>query len=163
MPATVTANVVSLDAFRRTARASLPRTGATGGFANFDAVCAFVIPDPVWVSEDLQECQYTAEDAGLVREFFAWFGFTVDPSKHPQAQGDGWELLIGELASAAAWKRSSPATFKALCGDWSAEQKAYLAALMAGDRIKVRELVDQTEIARHLRIKMRTPEGSALK
>lgn len=157
------ASVVSLDAFRRARHGSRSSTEGAGGFPSFDAVCAFVLPDPVWVSEDMQECRYTAEDEGLVRDFFAWFGFAVDPNKWPEAQGDGWELLINELASAAAWKRSSPATYRALCGDWPAEQKDYLTALMAADHVKVQELVDQTDIARQLRAKMRTPGGSALK
>jgi len=158
----MSATVFTLDAFRRAVPSSTGPTQPASAFANFEEVCSFVIPDPVWVSPDLQACGYSDQDARLVREFFAWFGFSVDPGKCPESQGNGWEFLIGELASAAGWKRDSPATYRNQCRDWSAEQLAYLDALIAGNRAKVLQLVGATEIAFQLRKRMRTPEGSAL-
>lgn len=128
-----------------------------------DQLRGFNLPDPTWVSEDMRSCGYRPEDAAAILAWFAALGFDVDPAGSPESHGEGWAYLVGELAPAWEWKLHHPATFKALCGGWPQVQHDYLAALMAGDVAKVRELAHKTTFAVELRNVMSVESGCALR
>lgn len=121
------------------------------------------MPDPVWVSEDMSKCDYAPADRKALEDFFGWFGLEVDTSVCPESLCSGWEHVIGELGAPAQWKRNSPQTYRAVCGDWPPEQHAYLDAIIQGDRAAAAALVHRTPFGLLIQQKMQTPKGSALK
>lgn len=124
-------------------------------FRSFDQVRAFSLPDPQWVSEDMLHCGYSPQDRAAVEAFFAWFGVSIDASAYPVGQGEAWTYLIGEFGPAAAWQRTAPQVFSALCGNWPESKLAYLNALVAGDQEAAKVLVKRCEVFALLDEKMR--------
>lgn len=142
-----------------TSSASPMHQHSRGPFQSFSQVCRFELPDPSWVSEDLLNCGYTAQDQIAVQAFFAWFGISVDSGAYPVGQGEAWSYLIGEFGPAAVWQDTSPQTFSALCGAWPESKKAYLTALKAGDQEAARELAISCGVLALVNEKMRTTKG----
>lgn len=95
--------------------------------------------------------------------FWAAHGFAIERTGPLESYMEGWAYLAAQPQEYIHYLQKYPKTYTSLTRAWSADDHAYIDALIAGDLPSIAALAPLTIFARELREKMRSPKGSALR
>jgi hypothetical protein len=84
--------------------------------------------------------QFSADDARRLAEFFDCFCVSVPASAHQPAILDAWDYLCKNYGKFINLKLRGTPIFQALTRRWTAEQHAFLEALIAGSPARIKTL-----------------------